>query len=114
MSVYNCEQCSFYTDKHNKLIKHLASQKHRENTERVLGNPPSTRTAQTVATHRVLKQENKETDSENVKQTEVTQAPILVTNGFPTVFTLLEVNNNRIVGARQIDMNNSVIRFVGE
>lgn len=114
MSVYNCEQCSFYTDKNNKLIKHLASQKHRENTERILGNPPSTRTAQTVATHRVLKQENKETESENMKQTEVTQDPIIVTNGFPTVFTLLEVNNNRIVGARQIDMNNSVIRFVGE
>lgn len=114
MSVYNCEQCSFYTDKNSKLIKHLASQKHRENTQRVLGNPPSTRTAQTVATHRVLKQENKETDSENVKQTEVTQAPILVTTGFPTVFTLLEVNNNRIVSARQIDMNNSVIKFVNE
>lgn len=112
MSVYNCEQCSFFTDKNSKLVKHLASQKHRENTERVLGNPPSTRTAQTVATHRVLKQGNKETGSENMKQTEVTQAPILVTSGFPNVFTLLEVNNNRIVSARQIDMNNSVIHFV--
>ena len=114
MSVYNCEQCSFYTDKNNKLIKHLASQKHRENTERILGNPPSTRTAQTVATHRVLKQENKETSTENVNSSEVVQTPILVTNGFPMVFTLLEVTNNRVVGSRQIDMKNSVIRFVDE
>jgi len=54
-----------YGTKIINFIKHLASQKHRENTERVLGNPPSTRTAQTVATHRVLKRENKETESEN-------------------------------------------------
>ena len=114
MSVYNCEQCSFFTDKNNKLITHLASQKHRENTERVLGNPPSTRTAQTVAKHRILKQENKEIASENMKLSEVTQAPILATTEFPTVFTLLEVNNNRIIDARQIDMNNSIIRFVGK
>ena len=54
-----------YGTKIINFIKHHASQKHRENTERVLGNTPSTRTAQTVATHRVLKQENKETESEN-------------------------------------------------
>ena len=111
MSVYNCEQCSFYTDKNSKLVKHLASQKHRENTERILGKPPSTRTAQTIAIHRILK-EQKETVSENVKSPDIIQAPILVSNSFPTVFTLLEVNNNNIVSARQIDMNNSVIRFV--
>ena len=116
MSVYTCEQCSFYSDKHIKHVKHLASQKHRENTERILGKPPSTRAGQSIAAHRLLRapQENKETDSENVKQTKVTQAPNIVTYGFPSVFTLLEVNNNCIVGARRIDMNNSVIRFVDE
>lgn len=112
MSVYNCEQCSFFTDKNSKLVTHLASQKHRENAERVIGKPPSTRSAQTLATHRVLKEENKYTVSENVKTPEIIQAPILISNSFPTVFTLIEVNNNHIVSSRQIDMNSSVIHFV--
>lgn len=101
MSVYTCEQCSFYSDKHSKHMKHLASQKHRENTERILGKPPSTRAGQSIAAHRLLK-----------RAPETSQTPAVIANNSPTVFTLLEVTNNRVVGSRQIDMNNSVIRFV--
>ena len=36
MSVYNCDICSFYTDRKNKLVTHINSQKHKENTENKL------------------------------------------------------------------------------
>lgn len=112
MSVYNCECCSFYTDRHSKLIYHFKTQKHMENSKRVLCTPPPTQRGQTSVTHRIVKENIK---SENEKEKGIVPDlpfPVLSSNGCPTVFTLLEIRDNQIVSSRQVDANNSVIRFV--
>ena len=106
MSVYNCEACSFYTDRHNKLLQHFKTQKHMENSKRVLATPPPTQRGQVSAPHRSVKENKK---SENDKENEKAIVPPLP---FPTVFTLLEIRDNQIVSSRQVDANNSVIHFV--
>lgn len=110
MSVYNCECCSFYTDRHNKLLQHFKTQKHKENSKQALKIPPPTQRGQTSFPHRCLK-ENKECKFDKEVQVVPPPAP-LVSPETPTVFTLLEIRDNQIVSSRQVDTNSSVIHFV--
>lgn len=112
MSVYNCEACSFYTDRHNKLLHHFKTQKHMENSKRVLATPPPTQRGQVSAPHRALKENKKSEDEKEKAIVPQLPFPALSSNGFPTVFTLLEIRDNHIVSSRQVDANNSVIHFV--
>ena len=112
MSVYNCDCCSFYTDRHNKLLQHFKTQKHIENSKQALSTPPPTQRGQVSVSHRLVK-ENKDTEESEAKTVvPLLTPPVTPSSGFPTVFTLLEIRDNHIVSSRQVDANNSVIQFV--
>jgi|UniRef100_A0A6C0IP50 hypothetical protein len=112
MSTYTCDVCSFYTDKNIKLIAHLATVKHKQNCRNKpditppsavlpVSIPPSTHCGQKNAQHRTLTQQD------------------MTIRLFPqpppppqSVFTLLEIKNNQVVSTKQVDISNSIIKFV--
>lgn len=122
MSVYNCESCSFYTDRHNKLLQHFKTQKHMENSRQYMGSPPSsTQKGQSSVKHRMFKDS---TNSE-INKVNVNVPPLVLPTAehfvekststsasASTVFTLLEICDNQIVSSRRIDANNSDIKFI--
>lgn len=83
-----------------------------ENSKRVLATPPPTQRGQVSAPHRAVKENKKTTDEKEKEPVPPLPFPTLSSNGFPTVFTLLEIRDNQIVSSRQVDANNSVIHFV--
>lgn len=126
MSVYNCESCSFYTDRHNKLLQHFTTQKHMENSRQDMGSPPSsTQKGQSSVKHRMFKDStNSETKEVTVNVTPLvlptaehfveksTSTSTSTSASASTVFTLLEICDNQIVSSRRIDANNSDIKFI--
>lgn len=109
MSVYSCETCSFYTNRNTKLIAHLQTQKHKENSEMRQKNTTSLTCGQKKMNHRTLK-----TQTETTKI--IPQPPTSSKNPpqqpLQSVFTLLEIKDNQVVSTRQVDVNNSIINFI--
>lgn len=113
MSVYSCDICSFYTDRKNKLNTHLGTQKHKENSEKKETNITQLSRGQKNAHHRTYKQKTivNVSPPEPPKTTQPvnTQAP---EQSSPTIFTLLEIRNNQVVSTKQVDISNSVVKFM--
>lgn len=113
MSVYSCDICSFYTDRKNKLVAHLGTQKHKENSENKETNITQLSRGQKNAHHRTYKQKTivnvSHPEPPKTIQSVSTQD---VEQSSPTIFTLLEIRNNQVVSTKQVDVNNSIINFV--
>ena len=107
MSTYNCNVCSFYTDKKLKLIEHNKTQKHAENLKNKLNDVTPIDCGQKKVKHRTLKKQNGIVDllphPPLEKETQVSSQ---------SVFTLLEIKDNRILSSRQINVTNSTIDYV--
>jgi len=108
MSVYNCDVCSFYTDRKHKLVTHLSSQKHKENAENKLKNITPISYGQKNMRHRTLTP-SKEKKSVIPQQTDSTQVQPPHTQ---SVFTLLEIQDNKVITTKQVNMKNSLITFI--
>jgi len=111
MSVYSCDICSFYADRKHKITTHLNTQKHQENMENKLKNITPLSYGQKNMRHRTLIRSNaKKNINISPQQTESTQ----VQPPPPTqsVFTLLEIQDNKVITTKQVNMKNSVINFI--
>ena len=108
MSVYSCDICSFYADRKHKLVTHLNTQKHKENMENKLKNITPLSYGQKNMRHRTLIP-SKEKKSIIPQQTETTQVQPSPT---PSVFTLLEIQDNKVITTNQVNMKNSLITFI--
>lgn len=107
MSVYNCEVCSFYTDRKNKLLTHLKTQKHKENIKNKLETSSNSACGQKNMQHRTLKTQDEKT---NICPRELPE-PFTEISATPSVFTLLEIKDNQVMSSRQVDISNSIINF---
>jgi hypothetical protein len=107
MSTYNCDVCSFYTDKKLKLIEHNNTQKHAENLKNKLNDVSPIECGQKKVKHRTLKKQKETTNLCPHPPTEKdTQVPS------QSVFTLLEIKDNQVLSSRQVNVTNSIINFV--
>jgi hypothetical protein len=106
MSVYNCDMCSFYTDRKTKLDTHLNTQKHEENAKNKLNNIPPLTCGQKNVQHRILKKKEEENSVTPQPPSHQPQPPS------QSVFTLLEIKNNQVLSSRQVNVTNSIINFV--
>ena len=108
MSTYTCDVCSFYTDKNNKFIAHLATLKHKQNCRNKTDiAPPTADGGQKNVQHRTLTRQNN--TMKLVPQPPVEHKPEPPPQ---SVFTLLEIKDNQIISTKQVDISNSVISFV--
>lgn len=107
MSTYTCDVCSFYTDKKLRLLEHNKTQKHAENLKNKLNNVTPIECGQKKVKHRTLKKQQGTVDllphPPSEKETQVSS---------PSVFTLLEIKDNRILSSRQVNITKSTIDYV--
>lgn len=108
MSVYTCDMCSFYTDRKTKLNTHLNTQKHEENAKNKLNNIPPLTCGQKNVQHRILKKKEEENSVTPQPPSHQPQPP----SPSPSVFTLLEIKDNKVLSSRQVNVTNSIINFV--